>query len=192
MDQSCLLAIAPPVKYHGRVTTAKAPAGRVYAIRRVDDGSAVYVGQTVTPISVRWARHCVDAFERDSGLRIHRYMRSVGKEALFVQTLERTRVEDLNQREIFWIDKLKTLFWMGAGGMNVSPGGEQKGRGRIGKRKRRPNGRVAVLGAFGVQRSIPRPPSTPATKSAKQKRARGRLGNPPIADRFGADGFLVR
>lgn len=93
---------------------------QIYLITNLKNGMR-YVGQTTTTLKNRWQGHirCV----RD-GLTTHLYnaIRFHGKENFKIESLEECATrEALNEREIAWIQELKT---MDPHGYNWLPGGE--------------------------------------------------------------------
>ena len=85
-----------------------------------------YVGQTVRSLEERWRDHCRS---RDENY-FHRAIRKYGKENFALEILDTANTEiELDEKEIFWINKLNTLF---PGGYNLRVGGNVSGRGRVG------------------------------------------------------------
>ena len=90
----------------------------------------IYVGQTIETINIRMSHHKTDArLERDKttfsplGSRIGNAIRKYGLELDWVEVIDTANsIEELNQKEIFWIDRLNSL----KDGYNIKPGGGNK------------------------------------------------------------------
>ena len=75
-----------------------------------------YVGQTTQKINVRFSRHC------RKGNALYNAIKKYGKENFNVKEIDRaTNQNELNEKEIFWIKKLDTLY---PNGYNLTTGGE--------------------------------------------------------------------
>ena len=67
--------------------------------------SKVYIGQTIQSIKDRWYGHCrINCSKNEADMRIKRAILKYGKENFDIRELERCRVEDLDEREIYYID----------------------------------------------------------------------------------------
>ena len=89
--------------------------GVIYLITNLLNGMK-YVGQTTQPLGARIAQH------KCSDLYIDRAIRKYGRENFKVEVLEECyTVEQLNEREIFWIAALNTKV---PNGYNITDGGE--------------------------------------------------------------------
>lgn len=80
--------------------------GYIYKITNQVNGK-VYIGQTRNDIGIRWQQHknsstCPSA--NDYNVYLHVSMRKYGKNNFFVEKVEECKNEDLNEREIFWIN----------------------------------------------------------------------------------------
>lgn len=85
-----------------------------------------YVGQTVRPLAERWRDHCRVKDDNYFHRAIHKY----GAENFDVQVIDTAKsVEELDVKEMHWIETLGTLF---PSGYNLREGGNVSGRGRIG------------------------------------------------------------
>ena len=76
----------------------------IYLITNKLDGKK-YVGQALD-IEKRWKRHISDSKKYD--YVIYRAMRKYGIENFSFEVLEECPVDKLDEREIFWINKLDT------------------------------------------------------------------------------------
>lgn len=79
-----------------------------------------YIGQTVTSIGERFSKHKYDAFVQESNYAIHVAMRKYGIEAFSIIEIESCKLEELNNREQYWIQKYNTY----ENGYNETYGGE--------------------------------------------------------------------
>lgn len=93
--------------------------GKIYCIYEKD--KPVYVGQTKKTVIDRYYEHCKTAKSRKNGFLLHHKMYSHGIDNFSVKEIEDT--ENLNEREKYWIEKLKTH--VSQGGYNLTRGGEQ-------------------------------------------------------------------
>lgn len=85
-----------------------------------------YVGQTVRSLEERWRDHCRVVDENF----FHRAIRKYGADNFSVKIIDAAEtVEELDEKEMFWISKLNTLF---PSGYNLREGGNVSGRGRSG------------------------------------------------------------
>jgi group I intron endonuclease len=76
----------------------------------------IYIGKTTDP-SYRFYRHKYNAKKNKSRAHIHRAMRKYGVENFTFSVLEQVEsVNILNEREIYWIAKLKPKYNMTKGG----------------------------------------------------------------------------
>lgn len=76
--------------------------GRIYIIRnKVND--KVYVGQTTVSIKLRFQNH-LSAAKRGLDYIIGKAIRKYGKHNFYVELLEECLVEELNEREKYWIE----------------------------------------------------------------------------------------
>lgn len=94
----------------------------IYKIKNLINGS-VYIGQTIRPLSIRWARHIADA--RDNKNPIARAIRKYGKEAFQVTVVIKCNTkEELNVREKMCIALFRSQ--TKHGNYNVLAGGEKR------------------------------------------------------------------
>lgn len=67
-----------------------------------------YVGQTITSLLHRWSEHKLDAKHGGNAL-LYRAIRKYGPDAFDLRVLEECHsIDELNEREQFWISELKT------------------------------------------------------------------------------------
>ena len=94
--------------------------------------SKTYIGQTIQTLEKRWSAHKGDCKRRDYPL--HNAFKKYGMENFTfecVETLpEGSTIDDLNNREIYWIKTLNTMcpngYNLKEGGANGSPSAETK------------------------------------------------------------------
>ena len=82
----------------------------------------IYVGQTVTNIEQRWKDHVrvsKSPSHGDYNFPFHRAIRKYGAENFTIECIEECPNDKLNEREIYWIDKLNSY----KDGYNASLGG---------------------------------------------------------------------
>jgi group I intron endonuclease len=67
----------------------------------------VYIGQTIQKLSERWSRHCKQSglSKSELNMNIKRAILKYGKDNFSIRTLEICNRNDLNDREIYWIEK---------------------------------------------------------------------------------------
>lgn len=92
--------------------------GFIYIIRNTINNK-VYIGQTRTNVSQRWAEHLRHA--RYGEQVINRAMRKYGVDKFYIETLEICDIEYLDEREIYYIDLYNSTDK--SRGYNVSIGG---------------------------------------------------------------------
>ena len=95
----------------------------IYKITNKINGK-IYVGQSID-IEERWKQHEYKAFNTNSNAynsAIHQAFRKYGVENFEYQVIELCSVEELDEKEIYWIDKLDTL---SPNGYNILPGGQK-------------------------------------------------------------------
>lgn len=80
--------------------------GVIYIIKNKINNN-VYIGQTIQPIKERWKCHCRKASENsnEKNMAIKLAILKYGVENFSIDILEECNVEDLNKREIFYINK---------------------------------------------------------------------------------------
>ena len=91
--------------------------GFIYKITNKLDGK-LYVGKTCTTINIRWSHHLDDYTKKD--YHLYRAMRKYGVENFEIEPIEQCPDNLLNEREIYWIEKLDTFH----NGYNKTIGGE--------------------------------------------------------------------
>ncbi len=85
-----------------------------------------YVGQTIRSLEERWKDHCRVKDDNYFHRAIHKY----GAENFTLEVIDTAESgEALDEKEIFWIKKLNTLF---PNGYNLKEGGAVSMRGRLG------------------------------------------------------------
>lgn len=85
--------------------------------------SKLYVGQTRISIEQRWRDHCRVSFNENSdeyNFPLHSAIRKYGKDNFKISILEECSEKELNEREIYWINKLDTY----KNGYNAALGGD--------------------------------------------------------------------
>lgn len=98
--------------------------GFVYKITNSINGK-MYIGQTSRDIFVRWKEHIRDSSDKPSSVYfslLHRAIRKYGADAFEVECVEECDDSVLDQREQYWIKKLKTR----ENGYNITRGGQGK------------------------------------------------------------------
>lgn len=78
----------------------------------------IYVGKTATTIANRWLHH-LDAY-KNFDWHLYRAMRKYGIDQFLIEQIEECDNEIINEREIYWIEKLDTFH----NGYNSTLGGE--------------------------------------------------------------------
>lgn len=82
----------------------------------------IYIGQTSRTIEERYSEHLRCAFIRGYKQPLYNAMRKYGKEAFKISLVEECDANDVNNREIYYIDKYDTY----KNGYNATLGGEGK------------------------------------------------------------------
>ena len=93
--------------------------GSIYIIRNTINDK-VYVGQTTQTINIRFTNHKM-ASRTGEDTKFYRAMRKHGEENFYPELLERVEVEDLNDRERYWIKYYDSYY----NGYNSTLGGDQ-------------------------------------------------------------------
>ena len=93
--------------------------GRIYIIRNTVNNK-VYVGQTHVSIKLRFQNH-LSAARRGIDYVIGKAIRKYGEDKFYVELLEECLIEELNEREKYWITFFKTTD--NRFGYNMSIGG---------------------------------------------------------------------
>lgn len=92
--------------------------GFIYIIKNTINNK-VYIGQTKVSVEIRWKEHLRHAAYGDQV--INRAMKKHGKENFFIEVLEECKIEDLDNREIYYISNFDST--NKSKGYNVSIGG---------------------------------------------------------------------
>ena len=82
----------------------------------------IYIGQTSRTVEERYREHLSSAFSKNLDQPLYRAMRKYGKDAFEVVTIEECSVEDVNNREIYYINKYDSY----NDGYNATLGGDGK------------------------------------------------------------------
>lgn len=93
--------------------------GYIYKIINNINGK-VYVGQTARSVQIRWYEHCKNSIFFNTHL--YKAMRKYGLDNFSICTLEECTNEQLNEREIYWINYYDSM----KQGYNETLGGEGK------------------------------------------------------------------
>jgi len=105
----------------------------IYKITNKVNGNA-YIGQSVD-IQRRLSQHFLEAFKENRGdynTALHRAIRKYGRDAFCVEILEECQLEELEDREVYWVahyDTYRNGYNMTTGGRQVS--GESHGRAKL-------------------------------------------------------------
>lgn len=98
------------------------PTGYIYCISN-DINSQRYVGKTIRNIHERFLEHCKDSKkERCEKRPLYSAMRKYGIEHFHVELLEEVDIQDLEEKEKFWITELNSY----KNGYNATEGGDGK------------------------------------------------------------------
>ena len=93
--------------------------GSIYIIRNTINNK-VYIGQTTQTIGIRFTNHKM-ASRTGEDTKFYRAMRKHGEENFYPELLEQVEVEDLNDRERYWIKYYDSYY----NGYNSTLGGDQ-------------------------------------------------------------------
>lgn len=82
----------------------------------------VYIGQTIMDVRDRWYRHCENSgiSEAEKNMPIKRAILKYGKDNFIFSVVEKVHREELNDREIYWINYYQSY---GSKGYNATSGG---------------------------------------------------------------------
>ena len=120
----------------------------------------VYVGQTLRSIELRWSEHCrLTKSKHRSAIRCAIALHSPAVFKIEIIDTANT-IEELNEKEVFWIDKLNTL---SPNGYNLDSGGKN----RTFCTETRQKMSMAKMGK-----------SRPVSQEERQKRSATRKGKP--------------
>ena len=93
---------------------------------RISPSGGKYIGQTVLQEKERWHDHCLESSNENGkyyNTILNKAIRKYGKENFQVQILEdNIPNEELNEREIYWIDFYKTFYKENFHGYNMTRG----------------------------------------------------------------------
>lgn len=96
--------------------------GYIYKITCKISGKA-YIGKTTKTVRGRWKAHLSDSTKKRCENRpLYRAIRKYGVDAFTVETLEEVDLENLSEREAYWIEHFHTY----TGGYNATTGGDGK------------------------------------------------------------------
>lgn len=127
---------------------------RIYRITNLITGLS-YIGQTTVSIEERWKRHCKDP----ACIRLYNSIQKYGPHKFKIEVIEElSNQATLDEREVFWIEKLNTL---SPNGYNLRLGG-RTGRHSLETRQRMSKVRLGW---------------TPSEQTRK-KMSEGKLGKP--------------
>ena len=93
----------------------------IYRIVHIESGKT-YVGQTTRTAEGRWGDHVKGSRRPRNDSYLYRAMRRYGIESMRIEVLEECNIEDLDEREKYWIEELKCLAPLG---YNMKDGGSQ-------------------------------------------------------------------
>lgn len=94
----------------------------IYKITNLLNGNA-YIGQSID-IEYRWYQHFNEAYKDNRGdynTAFHKAIRKYGENNFKKEVLEECKLEELNEREVFWIQYYNTY---NGKGYNMTPGGK--------------------------------------------------------------------
>jgi group I intron endonuclease len=131
----------------------KEPFGLIYQVHNQVTGKN-YVGQTTVGLKERWRRHCLAS----SGCKIlKRAIAKYGVKSFDLTTLDLGySQEDLDKKEIYWIQNLNTNV---PNGYNLSSGGEGGGNQHPLIREKKSKGRQKFLASLAAK-GLPKGPTT--------------------------------
>lgn len=94
--------------------------GKIYRIVN-DLNNKVYVGQTIQALKKRFNGHCCySKTDRSNGMYIKRAIHKYGKEHFQIELIEECEIENLNEREKYWINYYDSY----NKGYNLTKGGQ--------------------------------------------------------------------
>ena len=100
--------------------------GFIYKIWN-DNNNKIYIGQTSISVKNRWSHHLYDYIKYDTPL--YRAMKKYGAASFHIETIEECNDENLNDREIYWIQYYNSYI----SGYNATPGGTSVQSGNMNK-----------------------------------------------------------
>lgn len=86
----------------------------IYLLTNTINGKQ-YIGLTTKGLDVRWATHC-DKARRGSSFHIHRAIFKYGQPAFIREVIEHTSIDEMFEREKYWIAKIQPEYNMTEGG----------------------------------------------------------------------------
>ena len=94
--------------------------GVIYKITNKINGK-VYIGQTVQDVKERFYQHCAEKCgEAVANMTIHKAIKKYGKQNFTLEVIEIVNKSNLNEREIYWIQKYNSYY----NGYNSTKGGQ--------------------------------------------------------------------
>lgn len=93
--------------------------GTIYSIVN-DINGMEYIGQTCRDPEIRFSEHL---WETRGHSKLHEAIQKYGREHFHMSVIERAPIDQLDEREIFWIKERKTQ----ENGYNILPGGKNRG-----------------------------------------------------------------
>lgn len=97
--------------------------GYIYCITNLVNNKK-YVGKTTQTLEVRFKKHCLDSKRESKEKRpLYNAMNKYGIDKFEITLLEESDDNLLEQREVYWIEKLNTY---GSNGYNATKGGDGK------------------------------------------------------------------
>lgn len=97
----------------------------IYKITNTVNGK-IYIGQSVRDVNIRFNEHLSDKISTDYfHLAVRKYLKEYGKDVFSVEVIDTaSSIEELNQKEIYWIDYYRTFIgFKDCNGYNSSLGG---------------------------------------------------------------------
>lgn len=83
----------------------------------------IYIGKTTTTIEKRWKEHWQDSIKSNISNRpLYKAFNKYGKENFKIEQLEECPIDELNDKEVYWIEKLGSFKY----GYNATYGGDGK------------------------------------------------------------------
>ena len=96
--------------------------GSIYCIKN-DINDKVYIGKTLSSLKTRFQEHCKDSTRTRCDKRpLYNAMNKYGVEHFAIELIEKVPIEQLNERERYWIDYYGSY----GGGYNATSGGDGK------------------------------------------------------------------
>lgn len=93
--------------------------GCIYKITNQINGK-FYIGKTIKTLQNRFHNHCYEALKRNSTTYFHRAIRKYGKENFILEEIELCDNKILNEKEVFWISKLRPHYNQTNGGEGIN------------------------------------------------------------------------